>query len=84
MNISRLSVNNPIGTAMVFIAILVVGLISISSLPRDVMPDMDFPTLTVITVYPGASPEDVESGVTSLLEAVLASHQFARHKFGKP
>ncbi|MGI6320146.1 MAG: efflux RND transporter permease subunit [Bacteroidales bacterium] len=73
MNISRLSVNNPIGTAMVFIAILVVGLISISSLPRDVMPDMDFPTLTVITVYPGASPEDVESGVTSLLEAVLAS-----------
>ena len=73
MNLQRLSVQNPIGISMVFIAVLVLGLIAFRYLPRDVMPDIDFPTLTIITVYPGATPEVVEKDVTSKLELVLAS-----------
>jgi CzcA family heavy metal efflux pump len=73
MNLPKISVNNPIGISMVFIAILVIGFISFRTLPRDVMPDIDFPTLTVVTVYPGASPEDVEKDVTAKLELVLAT-----------
>ncbi len=58
---------------MIFIAVLILGLIAFRSLPRDVMPDIDFPTLTIITIYPGASPEDVEKDVTTYLEIVLAT-----------
>lgn len=73
MKLSKLSVSNPIGTSMAFIAIFIIGIISLNSLPRDVMPDIDFPTLTIVTIYPGASPEDVEKDVTQTLELVLAS-----------
>ncbi|MDD2413146.1 MAG: efflux RND transporter permease subunit, partial [Bacteroidales bacterium] len=73
MKLSKISVSNPIGTSMAFIAILIIGIISLNSLPRDVMPDIDFPTLTVITIYPGASPEDVEKDVTQTLELILAT-----------
>ena len=73
MKLSKISVSNPIGTSMAFIAILIIGIISLNSLPRDVMPNIDFPTLTVITIYPGASPEDVEKDVTKTLELILAT-----------
>jgi hydrophobe/amphiphile efflux-1 (HAE1) family protein len=73
MNLPKLSVQNPIGVSMLFIAILVIGTLAFRFLPRDVMPDIDFPTLTVVTVYPGASPEDVEKDVTAIIEIVLAS-----------
>jgi len=73
MKLPDISVKNPIGISMVFIAVLVLGVIAFRSLPRDVMPDIDFPTLTVITIYPGASPEDVEKEVTEKIELVLAS-----------
>ncbi len=73
MNLPQISVKNPIGISMVFIAVLVLGIIAFRSLPRDVMPEIDFPTLTVITIYPGASPEEVERDVTAKLELVLAT-----------
>lgn len=73
MNLPRISVKNPIGISMVFIGVLVLGIIAYRSLPRDVMPEIDFPTITVITIYPGASPEDVEQEVTAKLELVLAT-----------
>lgn len=73
MNLPQISVKNPIGISMVFIAVLVLGIIAFRSLPRDVMPDIDFPTLTVVTIYPGASPEEVERDVTAKLELVLAT-----------
>ena len=73
MKLPDISVKNPIGVSMVFIAVLVLGIIAFRSLPRDVMPDIDFPTLTVITIYPGASPEEVEKEVTEKIELVLAS-----------
>ena len=58
---------------MIFVAILVIGVFSLTKLPLDLMPNMEFPSLTVITVYPGASAIEVEEQVSKPLEAVLSS-----------
>ncbi len=63
---------------MVFIGIILFGLVSIRMLPRDVLPEIEFPTLTVITAYPGASAEMVEEQITSPLETVLAATENLR------
>ena len=58
---------------MLFVALMVIGVFSLTKLPLDLMPDMEFPSLTVITVYPGASAVEVEEQVSKPLEAVLSS-----------
>src|SRR6056297_724785 len=72
MRLPKLAVNRPIATTMAFLAILLFGLVSLYRLPLDIMPEMELPTLTVMTVYPGASAEEVEEQVTKPLEEVLA------------
>jgi len=57
---------------MAFIAVLLFGLVSYRMLPLDVMPEMELPSLTVITVYPGASAQEVEKQLVKPLEAILA------------
>lgn len=59
-------------TLMAFLAVLVMGVVAYMKLPLDIMPKMELPTLTVITVYPGASAQEVESQITEKLETVLA------------
>ncbi len=71
MNLPRISVRRPVAIAMVFLATLLFGLVSLTRLPLDVMPEMEFPSLTVITLYPGASAIEVEQQVTRPLEAAL-------------
>lgn len=78
MKLPKLSVNRPIGTAMAFIAILLFGLVSLFRLPLDIMPEMELPTLTVMTVYPGASAEEVEEQLTRPLEELLAGTENLR------
>lgn len=73
MKLPEISVKRPVATAMVFLAILVFGLVSFKMLPLDVMPELEMPSLTVITVYPGASAEEVEEQVSDVLEATLAT-----------
>src|SRR6056297_28324 len=72
MRLPKLAVNRPIATTMAFLAILLFGLVSLYRLPLDIMPEMELPTLTVMTVYPGASAEEVEEQVTKPLEEILA------------
>ncbi len=72
MKITKVSVNNPVSTSMIFMAILLFGIFSYLSLPKDLLPSVELPSLTVITVYPGASAEDVETQVTTPLETILA------------
>ena len=73
MKLPEFGVKRPIATAMLFVAILVIGVFSLTKLPLDLMPNMEFPSLTVITVYPGASAIEVEEQVSKPLEAVLSS-----------
>lgn len=72
MKLPKTSVNRPVATAMAFIAILLFGLVSLKKLPLDIMPEMELPTLTIMTIYPGASANEVEEQVTKVLEEILA------------
>jgi hydrophobe/amphiphile efflux-1 (HAE1) family protein len=73
MNIPEMSVKRPVTTFMIFLGALMVGGLCLALLPIDAMPKMDIPTITVITQYPGAAPEEVESKVTEILERYLST-----------
>jgi HAE1 family hydrophobic/amphiphilic exporter-1 len=73
MRIPELAVSRPVTTGMFFLAILVLGLVSLSRLAVDQLPDVTRPSVTVMTTYEGAAPEIVERMVTDPLEKVLAT-----------
>ena len=68
---SHLTVDRPIATIMVVLAIAVFGFVSLQQLPVDLLPEISRPTITVRTDYPGAAPEDVEEAVSEPLEQIL-------------
>ena len=65
---TRVSLQNPVFATMVMLALVVLGLFSYQRLQIDQFPNIDFPVVVVITEYPGASPEIVESEVTKKME----------------
>lgn len=66
-------VHRPVATIMAFLAAVVFGFVSYQSLPLNLMPDLDYPTLTVRTEYPGAAPGEVESQVSRPIEESLST-----------
>ncbi len=68
----RLAIRRPVTTAMIFLTLIVFGVRSYQQLPINLMPDIDYPTLTVRTEYEGAAPEVVENLVTRPLEEMLS------------
>ncbi|HEY9193597.1 MAG TPA: efflux RND transporter permease subunit, partial [Methyloversatilis sp.] len=68
MNPSRLFILRPVATSLLMIALLVTGLIAYRLLPVSALPQVDYPTMQVVTYYPGASPELTTSLITSPLE----------------
>ena len=73
MNLPEFSVNKRVSTAMIAMILVVVGFISFSRLGLDFFPDLEFPTVSVITTYRGASSEDLEKTITKPLEQVVSS-----------
>ncbi len=73
MKIPELSVGRPITIYMITCVIVLMGAISFSRLPVDLMPDVQNPTLTVRATYPGVAPQEMENLVTRPLEASLSS-----------
>ena len=73
MKLPEIAVKNPVFTLMFFLAILIFGIVSLTMLPRDILPDAEIPAITIVTVYPGASASEVEEQVTKLLENQLSS-----------
>ncbi|MDG5767125.1 efflux RND transporter permease subunit [Balneolales bacterium ANBcel1] len=69
----KIAVEKPVTTTMVFVAIFVLGMVSLFRLPVDLLPEIEPPIISVITSYPGAGAEDVERNVTEPLERVLAT-----------
>ena len=67
-----LCTRRPVAMAMMVFTVLVFGLLSFFQLPRNLMPDISYPTVTVRTKFPGAAPVDVEDRVSERLESVLA------------
>ena len=70
---TRVSLKNPVFATMVMLAIVVLGLFSYNRLKVDQFPNIDFPVVVVITDYPGASPEIVESEVSKKIEEAVNS-----------
>lgn len=68
MHLSRLFILRPVATTLSMLAVLLAGLIAYRLLPVAALPQVDYPTIRVLTLYPGASPEVMASSVTSPLE----------------
>lgn len=72
MSLSDVAIRRPVFTAMLSFAILVLGFLSYQRLATDLFPPVDFPIMLIRTVYPGASPEDIERDVTRPIEDAVA------------
>ena len=75
MNLSDIALKRPITTFMFFIAIVLIGAFSLSQLAIDLLPDIEFPTVTVSIPYEGASPKEVETLITEHLERAVSTVQ---------
>ena len=73
MKLPEFSVNRRVTTAMLAMILVVVGAISFTRLGLDFFPDLEFPTVSVITTYRGAAPEDIENSITRPLEQIVGS-----------
>ncbi|MDR0479983.1 MAG: efflux RND transporter permease subunit [Burkholderiaceae bacterium] len=68
MNISRVFVQRPVATALFMLAIVLAGLVGLRFLPISALPQVDYPTIQVSTLYPGGSPDVMSRTVTAPLE----------------
>src|SRR5216110_493430 len=68
MNPSRLFILRPVATSLLMAAILLAGAIAYRLLPLSALPEVDYPTIQVVTFYPGASPDVATSSITAPLE----------------
>src|SRR5437868_9436649 len=68
MNPSRPFILRPVATALLMVAILLAGIVAYRVLPLSALPEVDYPTIQVVTLYPGASPDVVTSSITAPLE----------------
>ncbi len=68
MSPSRPFIIRPVATSLLMAAILLVGIVAYTQLPISALPEVDYPTIQVITFYPGASPDVTASAVTAPLE----------------
>ena len=68
MNPSRPFIIRPVATSLLMAAILLAGFVGFTQLPVSALPEVDYPTIQVVTFYPGANPDVVASAVTAPLE----------------
>ncbi|MBB6143219.1 multidrug efflux pump [Silvibacterium bohemicum] len=75
MSPSRPFILRPVATSLLMAAILLVGLVSFTQLPVSALPEVDYPTIQVVTFYPGASPDVMATTVTAPLERQFGEMQ---------
>ena len=68
MNLSRVFIVRPVATTLLMVAIFLAGILGYRLLPVSALPQVDYPTIRVLTLYPGASPDVMGSAVTAPLE----------------
>ena len=79
MSIYSSAVKRPVMTSLCFVAVVILGLFSLSKLPIDLLPDIETNTIMVMTSYQGASAQDIEQNVTRPLENTLNSVEHLKH-----
>ena len=70
MFLSKFAINKPITTTMIFFVIMVLGFYALNNIPISLLPNINYPKLTVSASWIGASPEEIESKITSPIESV--------------
>jgi len=73
MNITRTAVKRPIATTMVFLIIIILGIMGFRFLPVDLLPQIEYPRLSISTSYPNVGPEEIETIITDRVENAVAS-----------
>ena len=73
MKISAAAVQRPVMTTMVFLALVILGAVSFTRLRVDLLPPLDFPSISVVTGYPGAGPQEIETLITRPVEQAVAT-----------
>src|ERR1044071_9163049 len=73
MNLIQLSVKRPIATSVIYTLVCGAGLLIWTRMPQEVMPDLNFPQLTVVTEYTQASPQEIENLVTKPIEEAVGT-----------
>ncbi len=79
MVLSDLSIKQPVFATMMMIALVVLGIFSYKELSIDLFPDIDFPVVTVQTLYPGVAPETVETELTKRIEEAINPIEGVKH-----
>src|SRR5512137_1387903 len=79
MLLSDLSIKQPVFTTMVMVGLVVLGIFSYKELSTDLFPKVDLPVVSVRTLYPGVSPETVETEVTRRIEEGINALEGIRH-----
>ena len=79
MSLQRTAVNNPVTTALVFIAVAIFGIFSLMNLSINQLPDMETNFIMVMTSYPGASAADIETNISKTLENTLNAVPDLKH-----
>lgn len=77
--LSRFSVKKPYTVLVVIALVVVLGVVSLTRMTTDLLPSMNLPYAVVMTTYPGASPEEVEEGVTKPIESAMATTSNIKH-----
>ncbi|MDK2814089.1 MAG: hydrophobic/amphiphilic exporter (mainly bacteria), family [Thermoanaerobacter sp.] len=72
MNITETVIKRPVGTFMAVLAIIILGFVSLSKMQVDLLPDIQLPTAVIVTTYPGASSEEIETMITKPIEKEIA------------
>ncbi|MBN2708608.1 MAG: efflux RND transporter permease subunit [Calditrichaceae bacterium] len=73
MNLTQVSVKRPIATTMVFLIVIVLGIMSFRFIPIDLLPDIEYAQISIVTVYPNVGPEEIETVITDRVENAIAS-----------
>ena len=81
--LTELAIKRPVLTAMASVVLLVLGIMSFMRLGIEMFPDVSMPFVTILTVYPGASPADVEEEVTNVLEDACAGVNGVKSVFSR-
>lgn len=80
---SRLFILRPIATTLFMVAIFLAGIIGYRFLPVSALPQVDYPTIQVVTLYPGASPDVMTSAITAPLERQLGQMSGLKQMFSQ-
>jgi multidrug efflux pump subunit AcrB len=79
MWLTRIALRYPVTTFLVAVTIVILGIVSLTQLPIDLLPDITIPTVSVSTTFPGASPLDMEQTITVPIERAVSSVNNAQY-----